>query len=131
MSYLDINVTIMTELTKAHIEKLVSSFYRRVQIDELLAPIFNDIAQVDWEHHIPLLCQFWNSIMLKTHEYTGNAYAKHVFIGKKTHITEAHFERWLHLFEQEAQKHLPTDAAATIIQRAKLIAESLKYGMLS
>lgn len=46
----------------------------------ILAPIFNDFAKVDWDEHIPLLCQFWNSIMLKTNEYRGNAYAKHVLL---------------------------------------------------
>jgi hemoglobin len=48
----------MTELTKTHIEKLVTHFYLRAQQDELLGPIFNEIAHVDWDHHIPLLCQF-------------------------------------------------------------------------
>lgn len=121
----------MTELTKAHIEQLVTHFYQRVQKDDLLGPVFNDIAKVDWEHHIPLLCQFWNSIMLKTHEYHGSAYMKHVLIGQQTDIQETHFTRWLKLFRQEAKKHLPAQAAAEIIQRAELIGNSLKFGMLN
>jgi hemoglobin len=120
----------MTELTQAHIKKLVTHFYRRVQKDELLGYIFNDIAHVDWTHHIPLLCQFWNSIMLKTGEYHGSAYTKHVLIGKKIPIKEAHFTHWLDLFQQEAFKHLPMSAAEEITQKASLIAKSLQYGMV-
>lgn len=119
----------MAELTKAHIEKLVIQFYQQVQKDDLLGPIFNDVAKVDWEQHIPLLCQFWNNIMLKTNEYHGNAYLKHVMLGQQTNIREEHFSRWLALFQQEARKHLPATAAKEIMQRASLIATSLKYGM--
>jgi hemoglobin len=120
----------MSTLTKAHIEKLVAHFYSRAQEDKLLGPIFNEVARVDWEQHIPLLCQFWNSIMLKTSEYHGNAYMKHVLIGKQIAVQEEHFSRWLDLFQQEAIKHLPTDAAKQIVDRSILIAKSLSYGML-
>ncbi|MCD6048349.1 MAG: hypothetical protein K0S08_1996 [Gammaproteobacteria bacterium] len=120
----------MTELTKAHIEKLVIHFYQRVQKDDVLGPIFNNTAQVDWEHHIPLLCKFWNNIMLKTNEYHGNAYMKHVLIGQQVDIQDAHFSRWLALFQEEAPKHLPPEAAKEIIEKATLIAQSLKYGMV-
>ncbi|HHF7373151.1 Group 3 truncated hemoglobin ctb [Legionella bozemanae] len=121
----------MTELNKTHIEKLVTHFYQKVQKDEILGPIFNDAAQVDWDEHIPLLCQFWNSIMLKTNEYHGNAYQKHTLLKQLTQIDEAHFDRWLNLFQEEAVNHLPLDAAKEIFQKATFIAESLKYGMLS
>jgi len=120
----------MTQLTKAHIETLVRNFYQKVQADELLSPIFNDVAQVNWEHHIPLLCQFWNSIMLKTNEYHGGAYMKHLAIGEKTPIKEEHFARWLEIFRQQAAIDLPAAAAEQIILRASLIAQSLKLGML-
>ena len=119
------------ELTKEHIQQLVTHFYLRVQKDELLGPIFNDVAGVDWEHHIPLLCQFWNSVMLKTNEYKGNAYMKHVLIGQEALIQEEYFTHWLDLFGQEAVKYLPPDAAAEIVQRALLIAKSLQFAMLN
>lgn len=120
----------MTELNKTHIEKLVTHFYQKVQNDELLGPIFNDVAQVDWNEHIPLLCQFWNSVMLKTNEYHGNAYQKHVLLKHLTHFEEAHFVRWLNLFQHEAEHHLPSELATEIVQKASLIAGSIKFGML-
>jgi hemoglobin len=118
------------ELTKEHIEKLVTHFYQRVNEDELLSPVFNDVAKVDWGHHIPLLCKFWSNILLKTNEYHGNAYMKHVLVGQQIQIQEAHFTRWLDLFQEEAKKYLPPEAAQEIIHKAGLIAQSLKYGMV-
>lgn len=120
----------MTELTKQHIETLVKRFYDRVREDDMLGPIFNDVAKVDWDRHIPLICQFWNSVMLKTQEYRGNPYVKHIMLGEMIDIQETHFERWLSLFKQEAIKHLPPEAAGKTIEKASMIATSLKYGML-
>jgi len=121
----------MTQLTREHIKKLVIHFYQKVRNDEMLGPIFNDVAKVDWDHHIPLICQFWNSIMLKTNEYHSNAYRKHVILGEKTNLTEAHFTRWLMLFQEEAFKHLPPEEAQLIIDKATMIASSLKIGAIS
>ncbi len=35
--------------TEGDIKRLVDCFYQKVKTDELLSPIFNDLAQVDWE----------------------------------------------------------------------------------
>lgn len=120
----------MTELNKTHIENLVTHFYQKVRKDEVLGPIF-DKAKVDWKEHISLLCQFWNSVMLKTNEYHGNAYQKHISLQKLAPIEAHHFIRWLNLFKDEALYHLPIESAQEIIHRASLIAESLKFGILS
>lgn len=68
--------------------------------------------------------------MLKTNEYHGNAYMKHIQISKLIEIKEKHFIRWLNLFQQEAVKHLPKDKAKEITEKATLIAKSLSYGMI-
>lgn len=121
----------MRQLTSENIKNLVVSFYNKIQQDEMLGPIFNDVAKVDWEHHIPLICQFWNSILLKTNEYHGNAYRKHVLLAQKTVLTEAHFDRWLALFELEAYQHLAFQDAKALMEKASLISASLKVGALS
>jgi hemoglobin len=118
----------MAQLTKEHLEKLVFHFYQKVKKDDLLGSIFNDIAQVNWNQHIPLICQFWSSIMLKTNEYHGNAYRKHVLLGKKITLTDAHFARWLKLFQETAIHYLPHQDAQLIFDKATLIAASLKLG---
>jgi hemoglobin len=121
----------MSQLTEKHIKILVSHFYQSVQHDELLGPIFNDVAKVDWAHHIELICQFWNSIMLKTNEYHGSPYMKHVILGEKVELTEAHFARWLMLFQQAAFKYLPEQEAHLIVTRATMIANSLMLGAIA
>ncbi|TAH05859.1 MAG: group III truncated hemoglobin, partial [Sphingobacteriales bacterium] len=50
--------------TAADIQLLVDSFYKQVLPDPLIGYIFTDIAQLSWEKHIPIMYQFWGSILL-------------------------------------------------------------------
>lgn len=80
--------------TSADVKRLVDAFYEKVNRDELLAPIFNDIAQVDWEHHLPTIYRFWESMLLGAGTYEGAPFPKHAVLP----IEQKHFERWLALF---------------------------------
>ena len=120
----------MSELDPTLIQTLIKNFYIKIQKDELLGPIFNDVAEVDWGEHIPVLTQFWNSVMLGTTEYSGNPMLKHIELSKKTDITLEHFDHWLDLFSQEAMTTLPPESAQLIIKRATLIASALKQRLL-
>lgn len=118
------------DITKTQIESFIKNFYTKVNKDNLLSPIFNDVASVDWSEHIPKLAKFWNSIMLKTGEYHGNAYQKHIALVNKVCINDSHFKRWLDLFEKEAKQHFSDSVAKDITFKATNIASSLKLGML-
>lgn len=113
-------------MTPKHIQTFVFHFYQKIQRDTLLSPIFNDVAQINWNEHLPSMCRFWNSIVFKIPEYHGNVYHKHVNLGKKVKIDEIHFKRWLQLFQETALIHLPIQNAQQIITKAHLIAQSLK-----
>ncbi|QLE78905.1 group III truncated hemoglobin [Francisella sp. Scap27] len=117
-------------ISSQQIEIFIKQFYVKVNEDTLLSPIFNDVAKVDWLEHIPKLIKFWNSVLLKTGEYSGNAYQKHVVLASHADIQEIHFKRWLNLFEEQAKLHFDDDAAKNIIAKASNIASSLKLGVL-
>ena len=57
------------------IELLVDSFYEKVKNDQLLGPVF---AHVDWPKHLPVMYQFWSSMMLGEQSYKGNPFQKHI-----------------------------------------------------
>jgi len=121
-----ITVEIMerTGIDEAMIERLVRTFYGRVQRDPLIGPIFA-AKIVDWEHHIAKLCAFWSSVVLMTGRYHGQPMPKHVSLP----IDGRHFDRWLALFEQTAVEMCPPQAAAYFIERARRIADSLEMGI--
>lgn len=80
--------------TPEDVKTLVDAFYAKVNRDELLAPIFNEIAQVDWAEHMPKMYSFWESMLFRTGNYQGAPFPKHAILP----VEQAHFERWLGLF---------------------------------
>lgn len=80
------------------IELLVKSFYEKVKLDDLLGPIFNNAENFEWDTHIPIMIDFWETLLLDTTSYKGNAMRKHFDLHRRTPLTDAHFDRWKQLF---------------------------------
>ena len=104
--------------TEADIKKLVDSFYDKVNQDALLSPIFNDHAKVNWEKHLPIMYQFWSSILLGTYSYTGQPFPKHAFLP----INPTHFAQWLQLFYETVTENFQGPVADEAKLRAANIA---------
>ncbi len=81
------------------VAELVRRFYAEVAQDDLLGPMFNDVAQVDWSEHLPKLTAFWCRALFATPGYVGNPFRAHQLVDAKRRFTRGHFERWMELFE--------------------------------
>ena len=101
--------------SRKDIEILVSTFYNKVRHDPLLAPVF---AHVDWVHHLPVMVDFWSSILLGDMRYQGNPFQKHIGLP----ISAAHFEQWLKLFISTVDDGFAGPRADEARLRAKSIA---------
>ncbi|MBK5223777.1 MAG: group III truncated hemoglobin [Acidimicrobiia bacterium] len=84
----------------AEIAEMVRRFYADVAQDDLLGPMFNDVAQVDWAEHLPKLAAFWSRALLGQSGYSGNPFRAHVDVHEQAPFTPAHFGRWLSLFHE-------------------------------
>jgi hemoglobin len=82
------------------VAELVCRFYADVDCDDLLGPVFNDVAKVDWSEHLPKLTAFWCRALFGSPGYSGNPFRAHRLIHEREAFTVAHFERWLSLFHQ-------------------------------
>lgn len=85
--------------TPAEVDEVVRRFYRAVAQDDLLGPVFNDVAQVDWAEHLPKLSAFWCRILFGHRDFTGNALARHRENHDISPFTVEMFRRWLTLFD--------------------------------
>lgn len=94
---------------------LVDRFYDKVKTDPLLGPVFN---HVDWPHHLPIMYDFWSSILLGDQSYRGNPLQKHLHLG----IGEGHFGRWLILFKETVDENFEGEKAEEVKMRAQSIA---------
>jgi hemoglobin len=102
-------------LNRNDISKHITSFYEKVRQDEQLAPVF---SHVDWEHHTPIIIDFWSSLLLGDQSYKRNPFEKHISLP----IDSNHFERWLQLFNQTIDELFSGERANEAKQRALSIA---------
>ena len=96
---------------RKEIELLVNSFYRAVRADHLLGPVFDEVAKVDWDGHIPKLCDFWETVLFRTGGYKGNPLAVHRHLMKEVGMGREMFDRWLELFNQTLDRHFEGENA--------------------
>ena len=82
------------------IDEMVRRFYADVAQDDLLGPMFNDVAKVDWSEHLTKLASFWCRALLGITGYSGNPFHAHLLVHNQRAFTAAHFERWLSLFHE-------------------------------
>jgi hemoglobin len=111
---------------RGDIKTLVDNFYNKVKDDALLGPVF---AGLDWPHHLPIMYNFWSSMLLGDQSYRGNPQEKHLPLA----IQKDHFSRWLHLFKETVNENFYGDTAEEVKMRAESIATifQLKMGLIT
>lgn len=112
---------------KNDIELLVNTFYDKVKTNLIIGHIFNDIAKVDWEHHLPKMYSFWASLLLGEHSFSGNPMQKHIELSKLTKMSEVEFSEWLLLFNQTTDELFEGEKANEAKTRAGNIARLMLY----
>ena len=112
------------EMTDINSEKdvlhLVRTFYAKVQVDDLLGPIFNSVI-TDWEEHYERLTAFWVSNLFFSKKYNGDPLQKHVEVDAAHHgtINEMHFGVWLNLWYETIDELSKGDVAQVAKNRAR------------
>ena len=108
--------------TREDIELLVREFYNKVRTNETLGYIFDDIMKIDWDYHIPILVDFWETILLDTGSYTRNAMGEHFKVNQKIKLETHHFNTWLELFDSTVDSFFKGDKAELAKKRAHSVA---------
>ena len=109
------------------IKSLVDTFYKKVQHDPILAPVFEQRLGGQWDKHLDKMYRFWQTVLLEEHSYYGSPFAPHATMP----INEVHFERWLALFKATISEKFTGDRAEEALWRAEKMAQmfqaKLKY----
>lgn len=107
------------------VEALLTAFYGRAFADDLLGPIFVDVARMDLQAHLPIICDFWETVLFKAGLYRRNALEPHLRLHRQVPLTAAHFERWLALWSKTLDEHYAGPKAELAKVQASRIAESM------
>ena len=108
---------------------LVKTFYEKLFADELLQTIFIDVAKIKLEEHLPILVDFWDSILLDGDTYRRNQMEKHIDLNKKFPLQKQHFDQWIFLWNQTIDELFIGEKAEHAKFRAKSIADIMSYKM--
>lgn len=105
------------------VAELVRRFYADVAQDDLLGPMFNDVARVDWSEHLPKLAAFWSRFLFGQIGYEGNPFRAHLEVHQREAFRLDHFHRWLDLFEETVDLGWEGPNAERMKQLANRVAE--------
>ena len=113
--------------TREDIETLVDSFYQKALKDDSISHFFTEVVVLDWSVHIPLICDFWETVLLGKVVYKGNPMVKHLELHQLSPLNEQHFDRWLYLWKQSIVNRYKGPVADEAYNRAYQIAQLMKY----
>ncbi|MDO9374433.1 MAG: group III truncated hemoglobin [Bacteroidota bacterium] len=119
-----------TDITsRADIEKFISIFYERVKPDPNIGFIFTDVVHMDWPHHIPIIVDFWETVLLDNPVYKRNAMEVHYDLHKKIPLKKIHFDSWMRIFVETIDELYEGPIATLAKKRAKSIADLMQFKM--
>jgi hemoglobin len=116
--------------SRAEIHDLVVRFYREIVFDELLEPVFGEVAEVDWSVHIPKLIDYWCRVLLGQPGYDGFLLGAHRHVHDLEPFGLDLFDRWYTLFVETVDDGWSGPVAATAKRHAARIAGSMARQLL-
>jgi len=115
--------------SRQDIEQLIIAFYEKVKPDPTIGFIFTEIIPINWEHHIPVIVDFWEGILLDNPVYQKNAMEVHYHLNNQIPLQKVHFETWLTLFRSTVDELFEGKIADLAKTRAKSIADVMQFKM--
>ena len=113
--------------TRADIDDLLHRFYARALQDETIGYVF-EIAELDLERHLPIIGDFWETLLFGTKSYQKhgrNPLQIHGELNLKTPLLPAHFRRWLEIFRATIDESFSGERADFAKSRAEAIANRM------
>ena len=81
------------------LDRLLVRFYSAVLVDPVLRPVFVDEMRLDLDEHLPVIGAFWEHVVFRTGEYSGQTMEVHRRVHQRIPLTGTHFARWLELWQ--------------------------------
>ncbi|ULQ53046.1 group III truncated hemoglobin [Flavihumibacter fluvii] len=115
---------------RADIELLINAFYASVQKDPVIGHFFTEVVHVNWQHHLPVMFDFWENILFYSGGYNGNPMAVHKHLHSLFPLKKSDFEHWLSLFKSTAYTYFEGPNTELLLQRASSIAVAMELKLL-
>lgn len=109
--------------SKEDVNRLVRLFYEKATVDPNIGHFFTTVLKLDWEKHIPLITNFWHSLLFGGGSYSGNPMDAHVRLNRLSPLQKAHFDQWVQLWTETVRGNFDGPKAEEAIARGGNIAQ--------
>jgi hemoglobin len=109
-------------LTREDIESLMNAFYEKLLKDPSINYIFTDVAKINIKTHLPVICDFWETVIFQKNVYQNNTMKIHMDLHEQTPLLKEHFATWLKYFYETVDDLFEGDNALLAKQRATSVA---------
>ena len=116
--------------SRADLEKMLEAFYKKVFKDDLISHFFIEVVPLNLETHIPIITDFWESVLLDGRGYRKNVMEIHLNISEKSKIEKAHLDRWVKIFSETVDEMFEGAKATLAKQRASSIATMMNIKIM-
>lgn len=121
----------MTDIqTRADIDLLMQAFYKKAMVDDVIGFYFTEVTQLNLTTHLPVIIDFWETILLDGNNYHGDPMKTHQHIHTLSAFKEEHFNRWVQLFKETVNQLFEGDIAERAKQRAESISTVMKIKVI-
>ncbi|WP_427018545.1 group III truncated hemoglobin [Pseudarthrobacter sp. P1] len=104
---------------------LVQTFYGKAFNDPLLGHVFTEVAHLDLARHLPIMADFWQTVLFRAGLYKRNALEVHFALNATEPLTLEHFNRWLALWNGTVDELFAGEKAELAKVQAHRIAGSM------
>ena len=109
---------------------LMDRFYSKAMTDQSIGHYFTEIVPLNLQKHIPVITDFWETILFDTGKYFGNTMKVHDDLHEKSPFKSEHFNRWMAMFKETVDENFQGNNAEKIKQRAISIATVMNIKMV-
>lgn len=107
------------------VELLLWCFYSKALSDPVLAEPFAQLRAKGLRSHLPVMCDFWETVLFRAGLYHGSALTAHRELHAHHPLSARHFVRWLTLWTDTVDELF----AGPCAERAKLQAGRVAKAM--
>ena len=112
------------------IDRLMNVFYEKLLKDDTINYIFTDVAKIDIKTHIPVIVDFWESVLFNRNIYHNNPMKIHIDMNNQTPLLKHHFDTWLSYFASTVDELFEGSIALLAKERALSIATVMQIKII-
>jgi hemoglobin len=112
--------------TREDLLLLLTDFYKKLLADDSISYLFTEVAKIDLDHHLPVLVDFWDSVLFQSDTYHKNAMQPHLSLHQQSPLKDNHFETWLRYFKATTDELFEGEKAFQIKEKATSIATVMR-----